>query len=56
MQQAQEKREMTVREFASLGGKARARSLTSEQRSEIARKAGKAPRKKAARQDDKTVM
>lgn len=37
---------MTVSEMASLGGKARAASLTPEQRSAIARKAGSSKGKK----------
>lgn len=41
--------EMTVREMASLGGQARAKALTPARRRAIARKAGKASKRKRAR-------
>lgn len=41
-------KEMTVKEFASLGGKARAAKLTKEQRMEISKKATKAKLDKKA--------
>jgi general stress protein YciG len=45
------KRQLTLTEFAALGGKARARKLTPEQRREIARRGGQASGRK--RQQDK---
>jgi hypothetical protein len=43
---------MTQKEFASLGGLARARKLTKEQRTEIARKAGLAAARQRASKID----
>lgn len=40
------KKELTIREVAALGGRARAESLTPEQRKQIARKGAKARWKK----------
>ncbi len=42
--------EMTQKEFAALGGKSRAKRLTKEQRSEIARMGGNANLKKYGRE------
>ena len=40
-------REMTVREFASMGGRARAKKLSKKRRHEIGVLAGSAPRRKS---------
>ncbi len=47
--------ELTAREMASLGGKARAKKLTAEQRSEAARKAVQARWQKALTQLEKKI-
>lgn len=39
------KKQLTLTEFARLGGKARMASLNKKQRQELARKAGSAPKK-----------
>ena len=44
-------KEMTVKEFASLGGKARASKLTPERRKEIASLAGKGNKKLSTPKD-----
>jgi general stress protein YciG len=44
----QRTKELTIKEFASMGGKARAKKLSPQRRTEIAKKAGKASQAKAA--------
>lgn len=46
-------RKMTLEEFARKGGKARAKTLTQEERTRIAREGGKARAKKAAQKAKK---
>ena len=46
---------MTVKELASIGGKARAKKLSPERRKEIAKNAGLAPRKSKTCKQAQTV-